>query len=306
MNNEIIINNIDPQDILVENNTGAVVGITKVYVNGIDVTDGDKAYIIVPTKLSELTNDEGFITNAEETDPTVPSYVKSITMADINSWNSKQNLLVSGTNIKTLNGESLLGSGNIVITGGTATDVQIDGTSITSLGVANILTESLYDEATNKIATILDVPDAISDLINDSDFAIVNQPNTFTANQSVSGDVSIDGDLSITGNSNLNKFSTSEIEIGEWVDGSTLYRQSFNINLPDTTTDTVATLLTSVTITNIYGCYSNGINTIPINYYDQSTHERVNTYFSNGDICFEVNFDASYYSGIVTLEYIKE
>ena len=304
MNNEIIINNIDPQDIIVEANTGAVIGITKVYVNDIDVTVGDKAYVVVPTKLSELIDDEGFLTS--ETDPTVPSYVKSISIADINSWNAKQPLLVSGTNIKTINGTSLLGSGNIVISGGTATDVQIDGISITSLGVANILTESLYDSATNKIATMSDVPDAISDLINDSDFAIVNQPNTFTANQSVSGDVSIDGNLSITGNSNLNKFSTSEIEIGEWVDGSTLYRQSFNINLPDTTTDTVATLLTSVTITNIYGCYSNGINTIPINYYDQSTHERVNTYFSNGDICFEVNFDASYYSGIVTLEYIKE
>lgn len=304
MNNEIIINNIDPQDIIIEGNTSAVVGITKVYVNGVDVTVGDKAYVLVPTMLSELINDEGYIST--ETDPTVPSYVKAITIADINTWNSKQNLLVSGTNIKTLNGESLLGSGNIVISGGTATDVQIDGTSITSLGVANILTESLYDSATNKIATMSDVPDAISDLINDSDFAIVNQPNTFTANQSVSGDVSIDGNLSITGNSNLNKFSTSEIEIGEWVDGSTLYRQSFNINLPNNTTDTLATLLSSVTITNIYGYYSNGINTIPINYYDQTSNNRVNTYFSNGDICFEVNFDASYYSGIVTLEYIKE
>lgn len=303
MNNEIIISNIDPQQITI-NEGSHVTGITNVYVNGESVTVGSNAYIIVPTETSELINNSGFIN--EEIDPTVPYYVKAITLSDINSWTNKQPLLVSGTNIKTINNNSLLGSGNITIAGGTATDVQIDGTSITSLGVANILTESLYDGATNKIATMSDVPDAISDLINDSDFAIVNQPNTFTANQSVSGDVSIDGNLSITGNSNLNKYRTSEIEIGEWVDGSTLYRKSFNINLPNTTTDTVATLLTSVTITNIYGCYSNGIITIPINYYDQSTHERVNTYFSNGDICFEVNFDASYYSGIVTLEYIKE
>ena len=304
MNNSIVITNIPPQNVKIEESKGAVFGITKVYVNGVDVTVDNKAYVIVPTKVSELENNVGYLTS--EVDPTVPAYVKAISVTDINTWNSKQNLLISGTNIKTLNSQSLLGSGNITISGGTATDVQIDGTSITSLGVANILTESLYDEATNKIATMNDVPDAISDLINDSDFAIVNQPNTFTANQDISGDLSIDGNLSITGNSNLNKFSTSEIEIGEWVDGSVLYRQSFNINLPNNTTDTTATLLTGVTITNIFGYYSNGINTYPINYYDQSTHERVNTYFSNGNICYEVNFDASYYSGIVTLEYIKE
>jgi hypothetical protein len=33
-------------------------------------------------------------------------------------WNNKQNALVSGTNLKTINNESLLGSGNITITGG--------------------------------------------------------------------------------------------------------------------------------------------------------------------------------------------
>jgi hypothetical protein len=37
---------------------------------------------------------------------------------DESIWNSKQDTLVSGTNIKTINGTSLLGSGNIVIAGG--------------------------------------------------------------------------------------------------------------------------------------------------------------------------------------------
>lgn len=41
--------------------------------------------------------------------------------------------------------------------GGTATDVQINGTSITSNNVANILTNSTYS-STNKIATMSDVP----------------------------------------------------------------------------------------------------------------------------------------------------
>ena len=43
----------------------------------------------IPTKLSELENDVGFITDYTETDPTVPSYVKNIKQEDINTWNNK-------------------------------------------------------------------------------------------------------------------------------------------------------------------------------------------------------------------------
>lgn len=53
----------------------------------------------IPSKTSELTNDAGFIT-ASYHDP------------------DKQNTLVSGKNIKTINNESILGEGNITISGG--------------------------------------------------------------------------------------------------------------------------------------------------------------------------------------------
>ena len=43
----------------------------------------------IPTKVSDLTNDSGFITSYTETDPTVPSHVKSITQQNINNWNGK-------------------------------------------------------------------------------------------------------------------------------------------------------------------------------------------------------------------------
>lgn len=107
----------------------------------------------VPTKVSELENDSGYITGYTEADPTVPSHVKAITQNDINSWNgksnfsgdyneltnkptipstegfitteqltqglaTKQDILVSGTNIKTINNQSILGEGNITIEGG--------------------------------------------------------------------------------------------------------------------------------------------------------------------------------------------
>lgn len=62
--------------------------------------------INVPTKTSQLTNDSGYITS---------SYHDS----------TKQDTLVSGTNIKTINGNSLLGPGNITISGGGgSSDVQ--------------------------------------------------------------------------------------------------------------------------------------------------------------------------------------
>ena len=51
----------------------------------------------IPTSTSELINDSGYITN--ETDPTVPSHVKSITEANITSWNNKQDSLTAGENI---------------------------------------------------------------------------------------------------------------------------------------------------------------------------------------------------------------
>lgn len=43
----------------------------------------------IPTKVSDLTNDSGFITSYTETDPTVPIHVKSITQQNINNWNGK-------------------------------------------------------------------------------------------------------------------------------------------------------------------------------------------------------------------------
>ena len=74
--------------------------------------------INVPTKTSQLTNDSGFITN---------SYHDS----------SKQDTLVSGSNIKTINGNSLLGSGNITISGGGGgTDKGFDNLSALTIAAS--------------------------------------------------------------------------------------------------------------------------------------------------------------------------
>lgn len=82
----------------------------------------------IPSALSDLTNDldvsdfpndAGYLTSFTETDPIfTASAAHGITSSDITNWNGKQNALVSGTNIKTINNESLLGSGNITVQGG--------------------------------------------------------------------------------------------------------------------------------------------------------------------------------------------
>lgn len=170
MNNEIIITNHEPQDITITqdenqlifiNGGGDVIGVTDVKVNGSSVVSNNIAYVIVPTKTSELTNDSGFISS--ENDPTVPSYVKSITLADINNWNNKQDLLVSGTNIKTINNTSLLGSGNIEIQSG-GTYSAGTGIDITNNVISNTITS--YNDLSNTPT----IPTQTSDLINDSDF----------------------------------------------------------------------------------------------------------------------------------------
>ena len=55
------------------------------------------------------------------------------------TWNGKQDALVSGTNIKTINSGSILGSGNIAV----VTDVELNGSSIVTNGVAEISTETV-------------------------------------------------------------------------------------------------------------------------------------------------------------------
>lgn len=56
-----------------QNGSGSV---ADVWVNGTSVLDGNTAKVIVPTKVSDLTNDSGYITGYTETDPTVPSWAK--------------------------------------------------------------------------------------------------------------------------------------------------------------------------------------------------------------------------------------
>ena len=101
----------------------------------------------VPTNVSAFTNDAGYTTNT--------GTITGITMNGASKGTSgvvdlgtvvtdksdKQDTLVSGTNIKTINNESILGSGNITISGGSSYTAG-DGIDITN----NVISVDIDDE----------------------------------------------------------------------------------------------------------------------------------------------------------------
>jgi hypothetical protein len=147
-------------------------------VKGVDYfTEEDIESLNIPTKVSDLSNDLNFIDNTIDNLTNYYTSTNTYTKTEIDTLvGNKQDTLVSGTNIKTINNTSLLGSGNINIqggSGGSSTDVKINGTSITSNDEADIQTEGTYNATTNKIATMSDlptVPTKVSDLQNDAGY----------------------------------------------------------------------------------------------------------------------------------------
>lgn len=124
-------------------------------------------------------------------------------LADLTS--NKQDALVSGTNIKTVNNTTLLGSGNLSV--GTITGVSANGTSVATSGVANIpaastskygvtkLSSSTSSTSTTLAATASAVK-AAYDLANGKQAALVSGTNIKTINgQSLlgSGNITIEG-----------------------------------------------------------------------------------------------------------------
>lgn len=121
----------------------------------------------------------------------------------------KQDALVSGTNIKTINGTSILGSGDITIEGGSGsvTDVQVDGTSVVNSGVATIRKATVALYGVTKLSTSVSstsnetVPTSgtikrVNDLANGKQDALVSGTNIKTINgESIlgSGNITISG-----------------------------------------------------------------------------------------------------------------
>ena len=99
--------------------------------DGIDITND---VISVTGKVDT----SAFTAHTEDT-------VIHVTSDEKAAWNGKQDTLVSGTNIKTINGETLLGEGNIDIQGGGVDVVQTTGTS-----TADVMSQDAVTNAFNE------------------------------------------------------------------------------------------------------------------------------------------------------------
>lgn len=75
--------------------------------------------------------------------------------SDIPDITTKQDTLVSGTNIKTINGESILGSGNITIEGGSSITLDTEMSDISENAVQNKVIKTYVDGLVGNIDTLL-------------------------------------------------------------------------------------------------------------------------------------------------------
>lgn len=128
--------------------------------------------IITPASLNVYTRAE--VDNAinEETterqkqDSALGGMIAAETAAREQAVASKQDILVSGQNIKTINGQSVLGSGNITIQGGTSNWNDIQGKP----EFAEVATSGSYNDLTNKPEIPSDYIENITD--SDTEFSI--------------------------------------------------------------------------------------------------------------------------------------
>lgn len=155
----------------------------------------------VPTNVSAFTNDAGYITNAALSDinQNITNLQESVTnieesVGDLDNYttdeelaqglSSKQDTLISGTNVKTINGQSILGSGNITIETpeGGITDAPTDGnlygrkdgswSQVTIPDTSNFITETDADSKYQPKGTYLtSVPD---EYVTDSELTAKN------------------------------------------------------------------------------------------------------------------------------------
>ena len=145
-----------------------------------------------------------------------------VTSSDKTTWSGKQDALVSGTNIKTINNESLLGSGNITIGGSSLPSqsgnagkfLSTDGTDAAWTSVATVATSGSYADLSNTPT----IPVVVQDFWVDSTTGAITC--TFSATPTTKSVHTIIGNTTIVGTWSNNVFTpTTASDILENVNG---------------------------------------------------------------------------------------
>ena len=146
----------------------------------------DKGVGVVGATKTKITyNNYGIITGgADLVEADLPNISQSKITNLVSDLSNKQSSLISGTNIKTINGQSVLGSGDIVITGGGS--VQLTGNE-TIAGIKTFSSD-IVGNITGNSGTATSANSAYK----------WTNARTITMGGDLSGSVSIDGSANVT------------------------------------------------------------------------------------------------------------
>ena len=163
-------------------------GVTDVEVDGVSVVSGGVAEITmptVPTKVSDLTNDSGFITGYTETDPTVPSWAKASskpsytasevgavpTSRTVNGKALSSNITLSASDVSALPSSTVIPSKTSDLTNDSGYITGYTETDPTVPSWAKQASKPTYTASeVGALPSTTVIPSKTSDLTNDSGF----------------------------------------------------------------------------------------------------------------------------------------